>query len=174
MPAWRCRYRRKWLIPCDFIVMCYCNASVPWCIVVMHHRRDALWCIITVMHHRYDVSTWCIQSVIRNSLYVTFYWYGACMMWWDTVWWMLMHGCWWMNDECWCINMDEWMMSVDASMLMNEWWVLMNEWWMLMDEWWMNDECWWMNDERIWVLMHVDECEMYVKWCMMHWCIYDV
>ena len=120
-------YRRNWLIPCDFIVMCYCNASVPWCIVVMHHHRDALWCIITVMYHRYDVSTWCIQSVIRNWLYVTFYWYGACMMCCDTVWWMLMHGCWWMNDECWCMNVDEWMMSVDAWMLMNEWWMWMNE-----------------------------------------------
>ena len=142
-------YRRKWLIPCDFLVMCYCNESIPGCIVVMHHHRDALWCIITVMHHRYDVSTWCIKSVIREWLYVTFYCYDidACMMCWDTVGWMLMH---------------EWMMSVDAWMLMNEWWVLMNEWWMLMDE-------------RIWVLMHVDECEMYVEWCidafMMHWCM---
>ena len=132
----------------------------------MHHHRDALWCIITVMHHRYDVSTWCIKSVIRDWLYVTFYWYDAYMMCWDTVGWMLMHKCWLINDECWCMNVD------------NEWWVLMiNEWWMLMDEWWMNDECWWMNDERIWVLMHVDECEMYIEWCMMHlrcgmhWCM---
>ena len=75
----------------------------------------------------------------------------------------------WMNDECWCMNVDEWMMNVDEWM--NEW-LLMNEWWMLMDERWMNDECWRMNDERIWVLMHVDECEMYVEWCMMHlWCV---
>ena len=155
--------------------LCYCNASVPWCIVVMHHHRDALWCIITVMHHRYDVSTWCIQSVIRNWLYVTFYWYGACMMCWYTVWWMLMHGCWLMNDECWCMNVDEWM-SVDAWMLMNEGWVLMNvdgwtmnEWWMLMDEWLTNmsaEACWWMWDV-CWMmydaLMHL--------WCVMHWCM---
>ena len=151
------------------MVMCYCNASVPWCIVVMHHHRDALWCIITVMYHRYDVSTWCIQSVIRNWLYVTFYWYGACMMCWDTVWWMLMHECWWMNE--WWMLMHECGWVNDECWWMNEW-LLMNEWWMLMDERWMNDECWRMNDERIWVLMHVDECEMYVEWCMMHlWCV---
>ena len=71
-------------------------------------------------------------------------------------------------------------MNVDAWMLMNEWWVLMHECWWTNDEcWWMNDECcgwmndlcWWMNDERIWVLMHVDECEMYVEWWLMHWCV---
>ena len=98
-------------------------------------------------------------------------------------------------DE-WCMNVDEWMMSVDAWMLMNEWWLsIMNEWWMLMNEWWvfmheccwMNDGCWWwmndgwingagwwMNDERIWMLMHFDECVMYVEWCMMHWWIHAV
>ena len=133
-------YRRKWLIPCDFIVMCYCKASVPWCIVVMHHHRDTLWCVIIVMHRRYDVSTWCIKSVIRDWLYVTFYWYDACMMCWDTVWWMLMHGCWWMNDECWCMNVDERMMDVDAWMFMNELWVLMN-----VDGWMMNKWCRLMN-----------------------------
>ena len=74
-----------------------------------------------------------------------------------------------LNDEYWWVN-GEWMMNADGWM-MSEWWVLMNEWWILMGEWWMNDECWWMNDERIWVLMHVDECEMYVEWSMMHWCV---
>ena len=137
------------------MVMCYCNASVPWCIVVMHHHRDALWCIITVMYHRYDVSTWCIQSVIRNWLYVTFYWYGACMMCWDTVWWMLMmnvdewmNDCWWMNDECWWMK-GEWMMNADGWM-MNEyecWCMLMNVRCMLNDVWciydvWCIDVCW--------------------------------
>ena len=69
-------------------------------------------------------------------------------------------------DECWCMDVDEWMMSVDA-------WMLMNECWWMNDECcgWMNDVCWWMNDERIWVLMHVDECEMYVEWWLMHWCV---
>ena len=160
-------YRRKWLIPCDFIVMCYCNASVAWCIVVMHHHRDALWYIITVMYHRYDVSTWCIQSIIRNWLYVTFYWYGACMMCWDTVGWMLMHECGWMNDECWCMNVDEWMNDCWWMMNVDGW--MVNEWWMLMDEWWTNmsvDACWWMWDV-CWMmydaLMHL--------WCVMHWCM---
>ena len=158
-------YRRKWLIPCDFIVMCYSNASGPWCIVVMHHHRDALWCIITVMHHRYDVSTWCIKSVIRNWLYVTFYWHGACMMCWDTEWWILM-GEWWMNDECWWMN-DEWMMSVDEWMMNIDGWMV-NEWWMLMDEWWANmsvDACWWMWDV-CWMIY-----DALMHWCVMHWCM---
>ena len=72
-------------------------------------------------------------------------------------------------NECWCMNVGEWMMSVDAWMLMNEW-MIVDEWMMNVDGW-MNDECWWMNDERIWVLMHVDECEMYVEWWLMHWCV---
>ena len=136
-------HRRKWLIPCDYIAMCFCNASVPWCIVVMHHSRDALWCIITVMPHRYDVSTWRIKGVIRDWLYVTFYWYDACMMWRDTVWWMLMHDCWWTNDECW--------------------------WWMLMDELWMNmnvDACWWMCDVY-WMMYDA----LMNLWCVMQWCM---
>ena len=152
-------FRRKWLIPCDFIVMCYSNASVPWCIVVMHHHRDALWCIITVMYHRYDVSTWCIQSVIRNWLYVTFYWYGACMMCWDTVWWMLMHECGWMNDECWCMNVDEWINDC--------WWINDECWWMNADGWMMNEyECWCMWD----VCWMMYDAVMHL-WCVMHWCM---
>ena len=149
-------YRRKLLIPCDFIVMCYSNASVPWCVVVMHHHHDALSCIITVYNHCDASSLWCINMMHQER----YTWLVICdvlLVWcmYDVLryrvmnvdawmlmneWWVLMHECWWMNDECW-------------------WWILMDEWWINDAGWRMWNVCWMMYD----ALMHL--------WCVMQWCM---
>ena len=131
-------YRRKWLIPCDFIVMCYCNASVPWCIVVMYNHCDAssLWCINVMHQERY---TWLV----------------ICDVW---LVWCMYDECWWVNDECWCIKDDERMRSVDDEWMMNVYgWMIMNVAACL----WVWDVCWMVYD----ALMHL-WCMM--QWCMLN------
>ena len=150
-------YRRKWLIPCDFIVPCYCDASSPWCIVVMHNHRDesSLRCI-NVRHQEHYMWLFICDVLLVGGIYDVIPW---DTMWWMLMneWWVLIHGCWWTNDECWW-----WMMNVDGWMI--------NEWYRLMNVWLKN-----MNVVK-WIKCRDEWCMLMNVWCMLNdvWCIYGV
>ena len=146
-------YRRKLSIPCDFIVPCYCDASSPWYIVVMHnHRDESSLCCINVRHQERYMWLFICDVLLVGDIY-------------DVVRYHVM-------------NVDEWMMSVDTWMLMNEWWVLM----MNVDGWMMNEWCRlmnvWLKNMNVvkWIKCRDEWCMSMNVWCMLNdvWCIYGV